>query len=110
MNYRDEQGERHQSRGRNNIVNKKLADQENELIIQDTVSIRQDRKRATLCYILVKMQSLEDKTMQKNKITDRSKYARIRVETKTRTPSARTGWMMTVSTEAEGLTRLPCYR
>lgn len=44
MNYRDEQGERHQNRGISNIVNKdhikKLADQENELIIQDTVSIR----------------------------------------------------------------------
>lgn len=76
MNHRDEQGEKHQSRGINNIFNKdhikKLADQENELIIQDTVSNRQDRKRANLCYILVKMQSLEDKKMQKNQITDRS--------------------------------------
>lgn len=49
--------------------------------------------------------------MQKNQITDRSKYARIRVDTKTRTPSARTVWMMTVSTEAEGLTQITiCYR
>lgn len=49
----------------------KLADQENELTIQDSGDIivpnRQDRKRTILCYILVKMQSLEDKKMKERR-------------------------------------------
>lgn len=47
---------------------------------------------------------------RRNQITDRSDYARIRVDTKTGTPRARPVWMSILSTEAEGPTQITiCY-